>query len=52
MLSSLPRMRGVTERLTRFMADKILRRNQGIEVIRVLHGARDIQSLFEEEDDD
>jgi toxin ParE1/3/4 len=26
--------------------------NQGIEVIRVLHGARDIQSLFEEEDDE
>lgn len=26
--------------------------NQGIEVIRVLHGARDIQSLFEEEEDD
>ncbi|MCC5645749.1 type II toxin-antitoxin system RelE/ParE family toxin [Nostoc sp. CHAB 5824] len=25
--------------------------NQGIEVIRVLHGARDIQSLFEEDDE-
>ncbi|MBF2008653.1 type II toxin-antitoxin system RelE/ParE family toxin [Chlorogloeopsis fritschii PCC 9212] len=26
--------------------------NQGIEVIRVLHGARDIQSLFEDSEDD
>jgi toxin ParE1/3/4 len=25
--------------------------NQGIEVIRVIHGARDIQSLFEEDDE-
>ena len=25
--------------------------NQGIEVIRVLHGARDIQSLFEDDDE-
>ncbi len=26
--------------------------NQGIEVIRVLHGARDIQNLFENSEDD
>jgi toxin ParE1/3/4 len=26
--------------------------NQGIEVIRILHGARDIQSLFEEDDNE
>lgn len=26
--------------------------NQGIEVIRVLHGARDFQSLFEDSEDD
>lgn len=25
--------------------------NQGIEVIRVIHGARDIQSLFEDDDE-